>query len=71
MLEDSQIANSKGIVLTIRIAMATNLSKHLWKGLKNMIKPMYCQLNLNNAQIMFGILQTDKRSLTRLNWTKI
>ena len=50
--------------------MSTDRKSPVWEELKNTIKPVYGQLNFTNAQIIFGILQTDKRSFTP-NWANL
>ena len=39
----------------------------LWEQMKNLINPMSC---LSNTQILFGVLKTDKLSLT-VNWANL
>ena len=39
-------------------------TRTLWEQMKNLINPISC---LSNAQILFGVLKTDKLSLT-VNW---
>ena len=43
----------------------------LWEEMKNLTKPIHNRLwNLTNTETLFGILQTDKTSLT-VNWANL